>query len=122
MSVQRFRKKPVDVEAYRHHRVINQQRDGRMKLRVVLAAAVFAGFAAYGGMASAPADAAPCEHRSAAHVAEHGGLAADSAYHVSHGELPTCNEERKTSSDTNNNKDKSKSDGKSRYCRKHFFC
>ncbi len=94
-----------------------------MRGKVVLAAAVFAGFAAYGGMASAPADAAPCEHRSAAHVAEHGGLAIDSAYHVSHGELPTCsNEERKTSSGANNNNDKPKSDDKSRYCRKHFFC
>lgn len=93
-----------------------------MSGRVVLAAAVFAGFAAYGGMASAPADAAPCEHRSAAHVAEHGGLAADSAYHVAHGELPTCgNGERKASSETKNN-DKPKSDDKSRYCRKHFFC
>lgn len=44
----------------------------------------------------APAEASPaCEHRSAAHVAEHGGLQADNAWHVSHGQLPTCDNEPK---------------------------
>lgn len=31
-----------------------------------------------------------CEVRGPAHYDQHGGLAADSAYHVSHGERPTC--------------------------------
>ncbi len=34
--------------------------------------------------------AAGCAERSAAHIAEHGGLYADSAWHVANGELPTC--------------------------------
>lgn len=32
-----------------------------------------------------------CEVRSDAHSAEHGGVYADSAWHVAHGERPTCN-------------------------------
>jgi len=46
----------------------------------------------FGGMAAAPAaEASPgCAHRSAVHVAEHGGHAADSRWHVAHGDLPTC--------------------------------
>lgn len=65
-------------------------------------------------------DAAPCEHRSAAHIAEHGGLAADSAWHVAHGDLPTCGEASSTADrDTNRDND---NEGKSRYCRKHWIC
>jgi hypothetical protein len=43
---------------------------------------------------SAPAQAtAGCEPRSAKHTSEHGGLIADSAWHVARGERPTCNNE-----------------------------
>lgn len=48
-------------------------------------------------LAEANADPA-CERRSAAHVAEHGGIAADSAYHVAHGQLPTCNPDKQQAS------------------------
>lgn len=32
-----------------------------------------------------------CDHRSLSHLAEHGGRAADDAYHVARGEAPSCN-------------------------------
>jgi hypothetical protein len=75
-----------------------------------------------------------CEHRSAAHLAEHGGVLEDNRYHVSRGELPNCesSEADRTSddptnragSDHNDGDDSSSSsdEGKSRYCRKHVFC
>lgn len=31
-----------------------------------------------------------CEHRGAAHYSQHGGLKLDSDWHVSQGQLPTC--------------------------------
>lgn len=31
-----------------------------------------------------------CEHRSQAHIDAHGGLKADSLFHMQHGEFPTC--------------------------------
>lgn len=41
-----------------------------------------------------PAPPAPaCTYRSASHQAEHGGQAADDAYHLAHGDLPTCDGE-----------------------------
>ncbi len=59
-----------------------------------------------------------CEVRLPSHYEAHGGRAADSAYHVLHGELPTCEPEESpgyvSSSD--------ESEGKSRYCRKRWFC
>lgn len=33
---------------------------------------------------------ADCANRGEAHIEQHGGLAADSAWHVAHGQLPTC--------------------------------
>lgn len=39
----------------------------------------------------APAQAdATCEYRTTAHALEHGGQVADSAWHVAHGDRPTC--------------------------------
>lgn len=58
-----------------------------------------------------------CEVRSAAHSAEHGGLAADSAWHVAHGQLPTCE-----GSDPEHHEDNDSDESKSRYCRKHWYC
>ena len=53
-----------------------------------------ASFVAVGSMllASPEASANPltCEHRSAKHLDEHGGRAADDSWHVSHGQLPAC--------------------------------
>lgn len=70
-------------------------------------------FSGYGLAAAAPL----CEVRSDAHIAEHGGFYADSAYHVTHGELPTCN-----GTDSARQGDKPNDDSKSRYCRKHWYC
>lgn len=42
----------------------------------------------------------PCEPRSAAHVYEHGGITADSAWHVAHGELPSCDFSRESRGDS----------------------
>lgn len=43
-----------------------------------------------------------CEHRSEAHIAEHGGRHTDDAYHIARGELPSCDADSdKTSSDHN---------------------
>lgn len=79
------------------------------------------------------ASAAPlCEHRSAAHIAEHGGLKADSAWHIAHGDLPTCDDSRdeqrrddtkvsapQQSNDKQRDNDRDK---KSRWCREHWYC
>lgn len=52
------------------------------------------------------AQASPaCEHRSAAHVAEHGGLTADSAWHIAHGDLPTCDRAETEPSDQEDDQD-----------------
>ncbi|AVO22392.1 hypothetical protein PBI_SMEAGOL_79 [Mycobacterium phage Smeagol] len=67
---------------------------------------------------------AGCTHRSAAHQAEHGGLKADSAWHVAHGDLPTCDQEKESESkhgSAGQGKDRGK-DKKSRYCRKRWYC
>jgi hypothetical protein len=77
------------------------------------------------GMALATAyeaDAGPlCEVRSAAHIAKYGGLAKDSAEHVARGELPTCDpaESSEASHASQSNDDR---DGKSRYCKRRWFC
>lgn len=67
------------------------------------------------------ADAAPlCEHRGEAHIAKHGGLLKDSAEHVARGELPMCDPspQGQTAQRVNNND----RDGKSRFCRKRWYC
>ncbi|QBJ04888.1 hypothetical protein SEA_ELEPHANTOON_87 [Mycobacterium phage Elephantoon] len=70
----------------------------------------------------AEASSAPlCEVRSDAHVAEHGGLTADSSYHIQHGELPTCNGSEQTARQGDESRDNDR-DNKSRYCRKHWYC
>lgn len=67
----------------------------------------------------AEARSAPlCEVRSDAHVAEHGGFYADSAYHIQHGELPTCN----GSQDSARQGGDDHRDKKSRHCRKNWYC
>ncbi|WP_435405224.1 DUF7199 family protein [Mycolicibacterium houstonense] len=72
------------------------------------------------------AQAAPtCEHRSAEHVAAHGGLTADSAWHVSHGGLPTCGaEEGSTPAPTPVvvPEDEEEDESKSRFCRRKWYC
>lgn len=67
---------------------------------------------------SGKADAAPlCEPRDATHQAEHGGFAVDSAWHVAHGQLPTCG------TDSSAHKgDEHEDDDKSRFCRKRWYC
>ncbi|AAN01829.1 hypothetical protein SEA_BUZZBUZZ_74 [Mycobacterium phage BuzzBuzz] len=69
----------------------------------------------------APAQAGPtCEHRSAAHIAEHGGINADSAWHVAHGQLPTCDHSSSGGEARNSNGDNDNE--KSRFCRKRWYC
>ena len=60
-----------------------------------------------------------CEPRSAAHVRQHGGYAADSRWHVRHGERPTCQPEKQSRS---GGSDGGSKDKKSRFCRKRWFC
>lgn len=60
-----------------------------------------------------------CTYRSDTHISAHGGLKADSAYHVMHGELPTCDQEKESDRDNEKKKDRDK---KSRFCRKRWFC
>lgn len=50
---------------------------------------VFFIIAAVFTIAEAGADVT-CEFRTASHSVEHGGVKADSAWHVAHGDLPTC--------------------------------
>ncbi|ALF00953.1 site-specific recombination directionality factor RDF [Mycobacterium phage Serenity] len=60
-----------------------------------------------------------CEYRSAAHIAEHGGRSADDAWHIKHGELPSCDESPEGEArQGNDNRD----NGKSRFCRKRWYC
>ena len=71
-----------------------------------------------------PASAAPaCEPRAEAHWSQHGGLKVDSAWHVAHGERPTCTEPSHTTivraPQEDNDTDR---DRKSRYCRRHIVC
>ena len=94
-----------------------------MYARKAIAGAVLASAGLLGGMwVSTPeASAVPCEHRSAAHIAEHGGLAADSRWHVAHGQLPTCGAEQQQ--EAKPAPEKKRDDGKkSRFCRKRWFC
>lgn len=71
-----------------------------------------------------PASAAPaCEPRSEAHWSQHGGLKADSAWHVAHGERPTCTDQaRITPVPVPQEDDDTDKDRKSRYCRQHWYC
>lgn len=77
----------------------------------------------------------PCERRSAAHTAQHGGLEADSAWHVRNGELPTCNGDnegedqqpqlddvQKPQWNYNRGNDEQPQEKKSRFCRRHWWC
>ncbi|ASR77186.1 site-specific recombination directionality factor RDF [Mycobacterium phage MyraDee] len=73
----------------------------------------------------AEASAGPgCERRSAAHIAEHGGIKADSAWHIAHGERPTCDDEKPRAHEgSGKDKDRDKDDDrKSRFCRTHWYC
>jgi hypothetical protein len=79
-----------------------------MRLPIIL------GTMAAGMAISMPAAAAvplDCEPRSATHIAQHGGQAADSAWHVARGERPTCDRS-----------DRHDDERKSRYCRRHWYC
>ncbi|AFI24991.1 hypothetical protein [Mycobacterium phage SWU1] len=68
----------------------------------------------------AEASASPlCEYRSAAHIAEHGGKVADDAWHIKHGELPSCDESPKGEARRDND---NRDGGKSRFCRKRWYC
>lgn len=63
-----------------------------------------------------------CEPRAAEHAREHGmSVKADSRWHVENGELPTCGTESSSGNFTNRDSG-SRDEGKSRYCRKHWFC
>lgn len=82
---------------------------------LVAAAVVIGAYPTTGGLANA---SPICEPRSAVHVAEHGGLTADRAWHVAHGERPTCGGSGSGARASGDKDD----DGKSRYCRRHWFC
>ncbi|UJD20917.1 hypothetical protein SEA_ZIMMER_79 [Mycobacterium phage Zimmer] len=71
-------------------------------------------------LAGAPAaHAGPlCEARGQAHIDKHGGLLKDSADHVARGERPTCDPNPESSQDDSSHDD----GGKSRHCRKHWYC
>ncbi len=68
-----------------------------------------------------------CEVRSDAHIESHGGLAADSAWHVANGELPTCDPEGAVKApgravDRSFDSERWGDGSKSRFCRKKWFC
>lgn len=63
----------------------------RLKMAVIGPSFVAGALLGAAWMSTPDAHAAiDCEVRSAAHVAEHGGMAADNAYHIAHGQRPTC--------------------------------
>ena len=90
---------------------------------------------AVGALLAAPGANASvdCEHRSAAHVAEHGGLKADSEWHIAHGPRPTCSDghDEPTPATTTpapkpvpaaGDDDDDHHERKSRHCCKHWYC
>ena len=96
---------------------------------------VTAAFIVWGLLFAGTAEASPvCVHRSAAHAAEHGTTsAADSRSHVRNGERPTCGQENDGRSDSDRERQRDSNgeffwpfeddrDGKSRYCRRRWFC
>lgn len=62
-----------------------------------------------------------CEDRGYRHYEEN-GREKDTAFHVSRGELPTCHDDDKTTVSRPTKKSKKDRDGKSRFCRKHWWC
>ncbi|ARQ94672.1 membrane protein [Mycobacterium phage Journey13] len=90
-------------------------------VRAIGGLALAIGMAAAGLVSAGPAVAGPlCEYRSQAHIAEHGGFNADNAWHIARGQLPSCDESprREARQDNNDRRD----DGKSRFCRKRWYC
>ncbi len=64
-----------------------------------------------------------CEVRSEAHALERGEtVASDSRWHVLNGELPTCGAEDVSRQAESSQYDSDEAGGKSRYCRKRWFC
>lgn len=88
-------------------------------MRVTLILATGAAIAAM-ALAEPPEASAvtPCEHRSASHISSHGGLAADSAWHVANGQLPTCD----TGSAAQRKDAPQQNERESRFCRKRWWC
>ena len=86
-----------------------------------IALLVAAAFTGLGLVTSQPAEAAPCVHRGHSHIAQHGGLYADNAWHVSHGQPPSCDPGGDEPA-SNQRDDRDDDDRKSRYCRKRWFC
>jgi len=84
--------------------------------------AVILGTAAVLLLVAPEAGASPCEHRSSRHISEHGGLAADSAWHVAHGQLPTCGQEASRQRAEDGSRKSEERDRKSRFCRKRWWC
>jgi hypothetical protein len=62
-----------------------------------------------------------CEVRAEAHYEAHGGLVADSLYHVAQGERPTCGAEESPKAESSQY-DSDPPGKKSRYCSKRWFC
>lgn len=97
-----------------------------MRAGLILAGLVGAALIGNAPAVIAEASAVPCEHRSAAHSAEHGGINADSAWHVAHGQLPTCDAGETTSPAPTpvpvQGDDQTDTDEKSRYCRHRWYC
>lgn len=103
-------------------------------IRVVIATAVAFSFVSVAPVATADAG---CVHRGIGHADQHGGQAADDAYHIAHGEEPTCSGDGdyqgKRELDNVNepnvgkpprwrSRSNSNDDQKSHYCRKHWYC
>lgn len=68
-----------------------------------------------------------CEHREPGHVDKHGGQLVDDEYHRSRGESVTCvpaeTDTGSGSDETHKRPDNdNQAEGKSRYCRRHFWC
>jgi len=60
-----------------------------------------------------------CEVRAEAHYEKHGGLVADSLYHVAQGERPTCGAEQSPQAVSSHDES---NDEKSRFCKRKWFC
>jgi len=96
-----------------------------MKARYIIAALCAAVLVGNAPAVISEASAGPlCEHRSKAHIEKYGGLAKDSAEHIARGELPTCDPDPEPDKprEAKRGNDDHKDDGKSRYCRKHWYC
>ncbi len=96
------------------------------RVGIAIAGSVVALTAMFSPVWCPSAQAAPlvalCDHREPGHAAKHGGQLADDEYHLRRGESVTCSDDQSHEIPKSDEHKDNDDNGKSRYCRRHFFC